>query len=326
MNCDKFKFDITTLTSLERAMVMSLAVLNHIGESKLKAREALNNGSVSRNNASGIYGIGTYLQYCDECRRFARWVNIAHPEAVKVKYARRYVAEYLQFLVDSGKSPSTIHKRASALAKLYRCSSCDFDVALPQRRYANFTRSRGYDDEQYGKDLAKYGEIVELCRATGVRECELEHLYPECFRTDAAGQLYLHLDGREQETKGGLSRDVIILLANQERVLEIISHFTPCELICPEAPSHLDIHGIRAMYAMDYYAAIARPIAGILTERIKLKRPIIDKRRPGQVRTTAPAVYTRRSDGKQFDRRALLIVSESLGHHRVDVVVHSYLR
>ena len=57
---------------------------------------------------------------------------------------------------------------------------------------------------------------------------------------------------------------------------------------------------------------------------MKRKHPAVDA--TGKIRTTVPMVYTRRWDGKKFDRAALITVSESLGHHRDDVVVHSYLR
>ena len=50
----------------------------------------------------------------------------------------------------------------------------------------------------------------------------LEHLYPECFHEDADGKLSLHLDGKRQHTKGGKSRDVVILPRHQQRLREIL--------------------------------------------------------------------------------------------------------
>jgi hypothetical protein len=340
---DNLKFSMDDLSPLEKSAIWSLEEQNCIGESKKAARDEANDvarkaalesgmseadaSKLSRVEAPGIYGTGTYIEYCRESCRFAAWVEEVHPGVWKIKYARRYVPEYIQMMIKNSYSASTIAMRVAALAKLYRCSSADFGVPIPPRHYADFTRSRGYCDSQYELDVEKHGDIAVLCRCIGVRECELEHLYPECFITDNDGNIYCHLDGKAQYTKGGKTRDVVILPSNQEVVSRILGHSIPGELICPKAPSHLDIHGIRSLYATDYYAAIARDVGEIPTnERIPLKHAKIDNSRPGQHRTSSPGIYTRRSDGKKFDRKALLIVSASLGHNREDVVVHSYLR
>ena len=332
-------------SSLADSARKSLLGLNRIGTSKAEARAEYNAKLREAARAAGvpeeeiaklpfaaspyIHSYSTMSQYISISENFARWLEIHHPEVTKIQYAhkRHYDTEYIQMLIDAGKVPSTIARATSALAKLYRCSADDIHSGRPERRYEDFTRSRGYSEAQFEKDCRKYGDLPSLLRAIGIREVELEHLYPECFKTDADGNLFLHLDGHQQHTKGGKTRDVVILECNQVMVREILSHYTPGELICPKAPSHLDIHGIRSMYAMDYYSAIARPITPELAaERIPLKHPKIDNSRPGQVRTDAPGTYTRRSDGKVFDRAAMLVVSRSLGHNRVDVMAHSYLR
>lgn len=332
------------LSTLAIAARKSLLALNRIGESKAEARAEYNAKLREAARAEGIpedviammpwmespyiHSISTLGQYIDEAERFVKWVDVKHPDVTKIQYAHRrgYDTDYIQTMIDAGYAPSTIARTTAALAKLFRCSANDIHTNRPERRYEDFTRSRAYDESKYEKDCCKYGNLAHLLRAIGVREVELEHLYPECFRDDD-GNLYLHLDGHKQHTKGGKTRDVVILPQNQDMVREILSHYTPGELICPVAPSHLDIHGIRSLYAMDYYSAIAHPITPELAaERIPLRHPKVDNSRPGQVRTDAPGTYTRRSDGRVFDRRAMLIVSRSLGHSRVDVMAHSYLR
>ena len=265
-------------------------------------------------------------------KQYAGWLAEQHPEVTKLSYALRkgYAREYIQIMIDMGYAPSTINRATCALAKLYRCHSNDIHDNRPRRCYIDFMRSRSYSKERYQKDILryfdKYDSIVEICRITGVRELELEHLYPECFKENAKGQLYLHLDGKAQNTKGGKTRGVVIIPSNQARMREILATLVPGELICPVAPSHLDIHGIRSMYTADHYGAIARPIEDIPKgERIRRKHLKKDKKR-GTTRYYDPGIYRRRSVGRKFDRRALLIVSRSLGHNREDVVVASYLR
>lgn len=278
-----------------------------------------------------IHWSATMKQYITDIGSFINWLVITHPETTKIRYSFRkgYAREYIQLHIDAGYSASTIKTYAAALAKLFRCSLRDIHESLPARRSSEFSRSRKYCEAKYSKDVEKYkdayGPIVEICRCTGVRELELEHLYPECFMEDAGGDLYVHLDGKRQKAKGGKTRDVVIIPANQARMREILETLEPGKLICPVAPSHLDIHGIRSMYATDYYDSIARDICDIpKSERIPLKNAKKDNKR-GTVRYDAPGVYRRR-DGRKFDRRALLEVSRSLGHGREDVVVASYLR
>jgi len=323
----------------ERAVVMSLNEIKRLGTSKYLSREAYNaemrallGDDLPWRASPYIHSIETYIQYLYLGKQYAGWLAEEHPEVTKLSYAFRmgYAREYIQRMIDLDYAPSTVNRATCALAKLHRCGSNDIHNDRPLRCYIDFTRSRSYSEEQYRKDIVKYfdkyGPIVEICRITGVRESELERLSPECFKTNTKGQLYVHLDGKLQNTKGGKTRDIVIIPANQDRMREILATLEPGKLICPIAPSHLDVHGIRSLYATDYYDDIARPIEDIPRgERLRRKHPKKDKKR-GTTRYYDPGVYRRRSDGRKFDRKALLLVSLSLGHNREDVVIASYLR
>ena len=70
-------------------------------------------------------------------------------------------------------------------------------------------------------------------------------------------------------------------------------------------PSHADIHGYRRDYARDYYNSLARPLDAV---------------------PRAERYYCRAEmAGVVFDRAALRIVAQSLGHNRVCVVAENYL-
>ena len=70
-------------------------------------------------------------------------------------------------------------------------------------------------------------------------------------------------------------------------------------------PGAADIHGYRREYATAYYKAIARPVDTLKQQEKYICRK--DKR------------------GIVYDRRAMLEVSRSLGHNRVDVIAGHYL-
>lgn len=333
---------------LKKAVVMSFNAINAIGTKKRESRFAYNHELQREALAAGatpeevsnmpfeaspwIHSISTFEQYVYICKQYAEWLAKTYSEVTALRFAYRkgYSRKFIQIMIDNGYAPSSINRATCALAKLYRCTSNDIHDARPKRCYIDFTRSRSYCEESYRRDLIKYmdkfGPIVELCRYTGVRELELENLYPECFQENSKGQLYVHLDGKKQNAKGGKTRDIVIIPANQERMRAILAGLKPGKLICPIAPSHLDIHGIRSMYATDYYNSIARKIEHIPeTERIPRKHPKVNNKR-GTIQYDDPGVYRRQSDGKKFDRKAVLIVSNSLGHNREDVMIASYLR
>ena len=70
-------------------------------------------------------------------------------------------------------------------------------------------------------------------------------------------------------------------------------------------PVAADIHGYRREYATAYYKAIARPVDTLKPQEKYICRK--DKR------------------GIVYDRRAMLAVSRSLGHNRIDVIAGHYL-
>jgi len=326
------------------AVIMSLREIFTPGVSKYAVRLSTNEALRAGARAAGlpesaiakipwlpspfIHSYQTYFKYLSICVRYAVWLYDNHPDVRRIQYAHkmRYDFEYIELQISRGLSAYTIATTRSALAKLHRCRGYEVHPNIPARHYAAVTKCRSYSEVRFSHDLSKYGYLASLCRCTGVRKNELKHITEDCFREADDGNLYLHLDGKKQHTKGGRTRDVEIMPQNQETVREIIRRFKPGELICPAVPSGLKVHAIRRLYASDFYAAIARPITGELrAKRVPLKHPRKDYRHPDRYYTDAPGTYRRRSDGRVFDRRALLIVSRSLGHNRADVVVQNYL-
>lgn len=328
---------------MEKAVVMSLSALKRYDKKhKLrveiteKIKEELRENGASEEeikkvplaNSPYIHSISTLQTYVREGIHYVHWLQWKHPETHKLKYALRkgYAREYIDWLIANGYSPSSIATKASALAKLYRTTIPELYGKLPKREYKDFTRSRAYTLEKFDHDIKKYGVIAEICYDTGTREHELEHIAPKDFSYDVNGTISLHLDGKILPTKGGRPRTIIVQQENQARLKAILSTLPENELICPAAPSGLDVQAIRRLYAQALYKTVARDVKTIKkTERVLLKHPKIDNRRPGKIRTTAPAIYHSYINNADYDRVALLIVSEALGHGREDVVVHDYL-
>ena len=336
-----FSFNDNDLTPLQKCFDDSISSLTRFGTGKKEARDAYNANLRDAARAAGaseediekmpyvsspyIHSYMTYSQYrYVVVIRFAKWVERRDPTVRNVKYARRYARQFIQEMIDDGKSPSTIALYTSALAKAYRCRAQDIHDSRAPRISADFTRSRSYTEESYQKDVTKHGNIAVLGRITGVRRSEFETIQPEHFFESSDGKLYLDLDGKRNNTKGGRSRTVPILDGNQEALRDILATYSVGAPICPKLPPHLDQHAIRALYAADMYLALAHPVKTLKGKMLKLRKPRKDTRTKGKYHATVSAIY-RRKDGMFLDRDALIAVSEALGHSRPGIVATSYL-
>ena len=242
----------------------------------------------------GIYSFSTFRSYQKHCIAFAKWCREQH-RCNTLADCRPYVDEYLQSRSDL--SPYTIKLDAAALAKLYGCSSTDFVPTQPRLR-ADITRSRGEAVRDRHFSEAKNAPLVAFCRAVGLRRHELEALHGEDWKEED-GALYVHV----RSGKGG-----------KERFARVIgdADAIKAQMLCagkgkvfPHIPSAADIHGYRRAYATAYYRMIARP-----TETLKpSERYVCRKDKSGIV----------------YDRKAMLEVSQSLGHNRIDVIAGHYL-
>ena len=212
---------------------------------------------------------------------------------------QKHVAEYLKERITKV-SPYTVAKDASALAKLYGCSSTDFGVEMPKRRRQDIIRSRS---EVKGFDYEKHRDILDFVRGTGLRRSELRHVKVSDFYK-AKGNLYVKV----QRGKGGKYRVAKVQPEYREMVEKIIEGKGKEDKIIQrgDIPNRTPCHAYHGKYARDMYKKLARPL-GTLTREKK---------------------YFCRNDmkGKVFDRGVLLKVSRLLGHNREDVVVSHYLR
>ncbi|MCL2225087.1 MAG: hypothetical protein FWB96_09005 [Defluviitaleaceae bacterium] len=263
-------------------------------KSKLRIGEQRHTAKQEGVASDGIYSWSTYQNYIAKCCAFAKWVRENHGSKTPEE-ARAYVDAYLQHHIDKGYSPYTQKHIACALAKLYGCSTKDF-IPTQVRHRANITRSRK------GKAIfseSKNREFVDFCKATGLRRHELKLLKPENLRFDETSGKYF-LSGIKG--KGGRLRDCPVL--SQKVVAKIIN--TPAgENVWSKIPSRADIHSYRADYCKSIYQLHARPVAEIPERDRYYCR--------GELR------------GVIYDKNAMRIASQALGHNRISVIAGHYL-
>ncbi len=248
------------------------------------------------NGTSAIHSHNTYKTYMKWVEKFCLWCK--ENDIKELEKAQKAVPEYLKEMEQKQYSVWTIKTALSAIAKAMNCKTTDFDYHAPKRERANIERSRNIAVRDKHFSAKNNEALIHFCESTGLRRREITALKGADLRLKN-GKAYLYIDNG----KGGKIRLVEVILYKQEVV-------DMCEradkgLIFPKVHSCADIHGYRGTYAKALYQQYARPLKEI---------PNNEK-------------YFCRGDmkGTVLDKIALGIVSQNLGHNRLDVVVNNYM-
>lgn len=263
-------------------------------EAKMSWREYCRANGLPWNPAYSprIHSLNTFKQYKKVSLRFANWAR-KEKGCRDLEEARQYVEEYL---TRSKMSPWSVRKEMAALAKLYGCSSRDFQVEVPRRSRSEITRSRVARKHDREISLERYRDLVDFCRGTGLRRKELMALEKrDIFRDGERVFVFV------RQGKGGRSRVVRVLEPYQEHVWSMRERVGLLEgKVFEYVPNRLDVHALRREYAQRLYEELASCVEA------------------------SGGVYRTR-DGRVYDRAVMRMVSENLGHSRLDVVAKHYL-
>lgn len=245
-----------------------------------------------------IYTDSTLATYKKHACYFVKWAKSAY-KCKTLAECRQYVTEWME--TRRGLSSWTQKLEAAALAKLYRCSAEELGITTPPRRRKDIKRSRGVKKIDKHFSEKNHAAIVTFGKATGLRRKELSRVSgADLFFKN--GRYYLRVTAG---TKGGRARTSPIT-GTPEEVAAVVE-------MCRKAgngkvfgtvPKNMDEHGYRREYADRVYQEHKRPLNTLSNDQ----------------------KYFCRGDmkGIVYDRRALMRVTEALGHARIDVVVSNY--
>lgn len=244
-----------------------------------------------------IFSYKTRTLYIERNILFAKWCKQNH-HCKTVEQCREYVNEYLAEIIERC-SPSTVSSYKSAIAKLYGCSSEEF-IKTPVRHRADIKRSRNPVGMDRHFSRENNADLIRFVRCTGLRRSELSMLNGNEYSFQN-GALFVHI----RKGKGGKMRDAKVIGSPED--IEFIFRKLKAAgegRVFAKIHSAFDQHAERAEYAARYYERIARPINEI----------------PRKNR------YVCRKDlkGLVLDKMAMLEISRSLGHNRVDVIASNY--
>lgn len=279
--------------SLVRQGIERLLSMAAYGQSKHRDKRK-NHGKPARDK---IYSSRTMNNYIDAVSRFLKWVQRAHG-CRALDETRQYVSKYLEMRIAT-KSAWTVRMEAAALAKLFQCSTTELGVELPKRRRKNIKQHR--EEKWRGHfNPGKHPDLVAFSKASGLRRHELALVTPADVYQDEGGQVFVFV----RSGKGGKSRYAPSLNDEPLRIAQQAAA-EGRELIFEHIPKYMPVHEYRAQYAQEIYRRNARDIANL----------------PRNER------YICRGDmsGKVFDKNAMSMASQALGHSRLSVVADHYL-
>lgn len=269
---------------------------------KLAAGESRYHGKIAGIADTKVYSYGSLDAYLQQCCTFVKTIKAEH-KVKTLEDCRPFVNEFLQKSVDAGMSSYTIKLQASALAKLYDCSSEEF-IPTPARHREDITRSRGAAVRDAHFSEARNKALVDFCCSTGLRRHELAQLTGDCLRQDQQGNYQVYV----RSGKGGKSR-LAPVMGSKDQVQNVVDLCNKAGTGKVFAKIHnaADIHAYRRVYCTRVYNSTCRPISSLL---------------PG----TSERYYCRGSmAGVVLDRSSLEVCSRALGHNRVSVVVSHYM-
>lgn len=253
------------------------------------------------NGTPTIHSHNTYHTYLQCVDRFADWCK---DRGIKsLEDARESVPAYIQERIDQGKSPHTVAKDLSGIAKAMNCQTTDLGVQLPHRNREGIKNNRGVAERSKSFNENQYKVLVNFIRACGLRRTELSRVKGSALQCARDGRVYVRI-ARGDGSKGGKCRYAEI--AGEHRVLAVSMMMKAGDnLVFPSGiPKQVNTHHYRGDYAKMLYQQYARDIRTLPAHELYICRGTMK--------------------GMKYDRKALEIVSKCLGHNRVDVVVNNY--
>lgn len=273
-------------------------------EKKAEHRQQAKEQNKSYEQVKGLYSTRSFDDYSKVCSQFSAYVIKEHPDCKNYYDAKEYVSEWLSKKQEKGLSAWSLHKYGSALASSYGCSKKDFNFEYPARQRGDVIRCRGENGSDYRNTNPRFNDVKDFIRGTGARRIGLIRLCKDDIRQRDDGRCEVHL--RE---KNGMERWSIVLPKYEDTVLRLFNEskgykvndetrlFRKCDIPLGS------IHDLRGEYAKELYN-------------------YFEERDMGN-----GVLYHCRKDmfGEVYDKRIMQLVSEQLGHHRLDVVT-TYLK
>lgn len=258
-----------------------------------------------------IYSFSTYDTYNKVGREYGKWLAEKGVRYGKLADTEQYAREYIETRLAEGKSVYTLKMERSALGMIY---GHNIEVLLPVRHNGDVKRSREEtSNDKHISRTGKYVDIFIMATATGCRRCDLKSLTINSL-IEKDGKFFLDI----RQSKGGRDRLAPILPSKVKQIKQIIEQAMEQgkTRLFEHIPKEIDVHGLRREYAQELYHSLADD---------KSLRDDYLQYYPKRNEKVKSDFYKDRT-GNVFERDTAYVVSQALGHNRIDTSITSYLK
>lgn len=305
-------------TSFKEQMFRCLNSKNCFGQSKHLAKiESYQNGK--KGIVDGIYSKKTMQDYKKVAQQFHSWQKEKGYNFHSIKEVNSSILkEYLMERQSQGKSSWTISHDLSALNKIFGTSISKKECGLAPRRTSNIKNNRGLAQNYRPSIQAKNKDMISFISACGIRRQSLTTIGP--------GNAIRNKDhliiGFSVVEKGGKPRNCYVRNEYQKEITTFVdNHFknhnnTP---FWHKIDKNLNTHWYRAIYAKGLYQDLLKAKENGVDYFKGYKGMFINQSK------FAKATKGRSQNVKGYDVECLAMVSQNMGHNRIDVVYTNYL-
>ena len=192
----------------------------------------------------------TENQYKKHALKYAEWAK-STCKCKTLDDCRAHIQDYADFLVASGKTPSTMHTYLASICRV-------FDIPLenikkPIRVVAENTRSRGTKAVDIRKDAGRgvSPRLYDFASIVGIRRNEYLHLRPDDLVVDDFGNPCILV----RKGKGGKQQLQRILPEELPAIQKVFQHPADEQHLFSKAElsNKIDLHHLRALRAQRMY-------------------------------------------------------------------------
>ena len=305
-------------TSFKELMFRSLNAKNCFGQSKYRAKQqSYTNGNHGK--VQGIYSKKTMQDYKNVAVQFNQWAKSKGYKFSSLdKVTDKHIIEYLTERQSSGKSAWTVSHDLSALNKIFNRDISKRDARLQSRHNANIKNNRGFGNNYRNSVYRNNKELIAFISATGIRRQSIVVVTPtDAIRNESGTVIGFHVI-----EKGGKPRNCYVIKDRQNDITAFVNKHAATHGNKPfwdKVNKNLNVHWYRGEYAHTLYNDLIFANNNKQDYFEGYRDKFIDANKLEQA-TSGHGIIT-----KGYDTEALAIVSQNLGHNRIDVVYSNYL-
>lgn len=304
--------------SFKEQMFRALNALNCYGQSKYQAKkESYKQGN--KGKVKGIYSKKTMSDYKKVAEQFQSWSkNKGYNFKSLADVSDSHIIQYLKERQDTGKSAWTISRDLSALNKIFSREISKKGTGLKSRKNSDIKNNRGFGNNYRPSIYKKNKELTDFLSATGIRRQSITVVSPADAIRDGQGVVI----GFSVVEKGGKSRNCYVIKSKQNDITSFVDKHQSKSGNKPfwsKADKNLNTHWYRSEYA--------RALYNDLVSAQNNKQDYFNGYRDFFVNSSRLELTTKRHKQtvKGYDVECLGVVSQCLGHNRIDVVYANYL-